>query len=256
MKQLVCLHAALAGTGKTHIIANLAVQLMLRGYHVGVLDTDMINPGQHTLFNLPRQTIRQTISDYVCDKATLEACLYELTPQLQETVPEIADGGGTLHLIPASPAPRQRNRIISDGYAINLLIDAMHKLIDDHKFDFLLVDTAPGYEHKKLLTACTANLLLVTATPDQQHLAHTAFLMDKIRRVHEPSMALVMNRTQSDVLHPTECDERYGLAVAACLPESYPLNALNSGSLFTLVQPDHIWSKKIAQLADFVIEAD
>ena len=50
MPKVIAVHSYRGGTGKSNFTANLAAEVALRGYRVGVVDTDMPSPGIHNLF--------------------------------------------------------------------------------------------------------------------------------------------------------------------------------------------------------------
>ena len=91
MIRMICAHAARGGTGKTQLVANLAVRLAGQGRRVGIIDADLYAPGLHLLFNLGLARADRTLNEYLRGEASLEEAVYPV--------------GGGFQTEPGSPCP-------------------------------------------------------------------------------------------------------------------------------------------------------
>ncbi len=179
----ITLHAFRAGTGKTTLLANIAVSLTQQGKRIGIVDADVHAPGLHILFGLPNP--RPTLNDYLWDEARLD----EIVARFQDDrLP---------HEIIAVPASSQLDdilRMLREGFDCSLLYTGLRALGERHQLDYLLVDTPPGFHSEALIIAIASNLVLITLPPDEQDLAGTLLLLDAIRRRGEPPTFLLLNK--------------------------------------------------------------
>ena len=65
MVKIATFHSFRRGTGRTNLLASLAVLLTQRGKRVGVIDTNMQSPSAHILFKLPDSEIAHTLDNYL-----------------------------------------------------------------------------------------------------------------------------------------------------------------------------------------------
>ncbi len=249
MGKLITIHAFRSGTGKTNIAANLAAQLVARGRRVGLIDADFTSPGLHVLLGLDLAPATPTLNDYLWGQAAIRQAAYPVAPEI--------GGRGSLHLIPASLRADAIMRILREGYDISLLYDGCQELVAGLALDFLILDTQPGLNEETLLCAGISDLLLVVLRPDRQDLDGTAILLDVVRRKFDiPDLALAINLLP-DGLEAAEVrsqvEQMYGTDVAAALPLSHDVAKLGSGGLFSLLYPDHAWSRQIGLLADRIL---
>ncbi len=68
MSKIISIHSFGGGTGKSNLIANLAVLIALQGKRVAIIDTDLQSPGIHALFNINEH--RKTLNDYLWNHKT------------------------------------------------------------------------------------------------------------------------------------------------------------------------------------------
>ena len=81
MAKIVSFNAFLRGTGRSHLMANLATLLAADGKRVGVADLDDSAPTQHLIFGLPEAAMAFTLADSMAGRCRVEQAAYEVTPQ-------------------------------------------------------------------------------------------------------------------------------------------------------------------------------
>ncbi len=63
MTRSIAVHSYKGGTGKTTLVANIAVALALKGRRVGIMDMDLEGPGLHVFFDVDPSQVRFTMND-------------------------------------------------------------------------------------------------------------------------------------------------------------------------------------------------
>ena len=69
------------GTGKTNIIANLAVLIAMSGKRVGVLDADLASSGIRIPLGLDPESSGFALNDYLWGRCEIEQTIYDLSSQ-------------------------------------------------------------------------------------------------------------------------------------------------------------------------------
>jgi len=247
----VSLHSFRGGTGKSNTAANLAAGLAKRGQRVALIDTDIQSPGIHALFGVNPADPEKghfTLNDYIWGRCRVEETAIDVTP------PEIA-GAGNIQLVPSSLKPGEIARVLREGYDVELLSDGLQELSDKLALDTLLIDTHPGLNEETLLSIALSDLLLVLLRPDQQDFQGTAVALDVARKLDVRETYLVINKVLDRLDPPAlqaEVEASFGTPVVAVLPESEDLLALGSAGIFSLLHPDHRFSRAIDGLAERV----
>lgn len=246
MAKIISIHSFRGGTGKSNTTANLATQLAAKGLRVGVIDTDIASPGIHILFRLEEEAMRFSLNDHLYGKCKIEEAAYDVTSRLGKPI------SGKVYLVPASIKPGEIVRFLREGYDPEFLNDGFHKLIDALNLDILMVDTHPGMNEETLLSMAVSDVLVIVMRPDQQDYQGTAVTVEVARRLDVPRLLLVVNKTPS-VFNPdqirAQAEEIYNTEVAAVLPHSDEMMALQSDGIFSLEYPNHPMSGMLRDLA-------
>lgn len=246
MIRTICVHSFRAGTGKTHIIANIAVQMAQRGLRVGIIDADLLAPGMHHLFGLNRDDFVHCLNEFLRGECKLADVVYRLDLGLESGI----------YLVPACNRLTSINLIWQQGYDLDLLHQAMQQLVVEQNLDYLLIDTHPGAnEQYDILTAVSADLLLLTLCEDAQHYEGIDLLLEAIRKIDDSTTYLVINKA----LHQTDLEDmqrqakdRFGLTLLAWLPMSMGILNLGSSGIYSSVVNDEPWVEGISRLVDFI----
>jgi MinD-like ATPase involved in chromosome partitioning or flagellar assembly len=146
-------------------------------------------------------------------------------------------------------------QILSEGYDVALLNDGIRKLIASLELDYLFIDTHPGVNEETLLSIAISDFLFLILRPDHQDFQGTGVTVELARQLDVKDMRLVLNKVLN-IMDPEALREKvesiFSAPVAEVLPLSEEIVQLGSDGIFSLVQPDHPYSKGIAGLADLV----
>ena len=102
MSQIICIHSFRGGTGKSNTTANLAATLAMEGARVGVIDTDIVSPGIHTLLGVTEPDEGQTINDYLWGRCEIADVARDVSSTLGVAIE------GRIFLVPASVGARNQ----------------------------------------------------------------------------------------------------------------------------------------------------
>jgi MinD-like ATPase involved in chromosome partitioning or flagellar assembly len=261
MSKIVSIHSFRGGTGKSNISANVSAQLAKLGHRVGVVDTDVNSPGIHVLFKMDEEDMDMALNDYLWDRCAIEEAAYDVTDRVGKG--EIGATGGQLYLIPSSMNAGEITRVVRDGYDVGLLSDGLRALIGRLNLDYLVIDTHPGLNEETLLSIAISDLLIIILRTDQQDFQGTAVTVDIARKLDVPYLYLVINKAVSSYAHDNykglreQVEGTYDAGVAAILPLSEDVAALQSSSLFSFhLPPEHPATKGIHNIVAIVEAAE
>jgi len=253
MGEILSIHSFRGGTGKSNLTANLATQYALRGFRVGIVDTDINSPGIHVLFGFDESTITRALNDFLWGKASIEQIAYPIH-ETSANSPERAFLRDTrIWLIPSSMRTSEIARVLREGYDVSLLNEGFHSLIDALSLDYLFIDTHPGLNEETLLSFSISDALIVILRPDEQDWQGTAVTVDIARKLEVASLNLVVNKALSrfDFRQvKNEIEAAFGAPVLGVLPLTEDVAANASRNIFSGTHPDHVWSQTIRSIVD------
>ena len=253
MAKIVSIHSFRGGTGKSNITANVAAQFAQRGKRVGVIDTDIQSPGIHVLFQMDEEHMDKALNDYLWGKCAIEEAAYDVSAKIGRGEVVVMSGG--MYLIPSSIRAGEIARVLREGYDVGLLNDGFRALIDRLDLDYLFIDTHPGLNEETLLSVAISDLLIIILRTDQQDFQGTAVTVDVARKLEVPHLYLVINKAISsydpDDLRK-QIQDTYGAPVAAVIPLSEDVAALQSSDIFSLVYPDHPVTERLMEIVSVI----
>jgi len=257
MGKIISVHSFRGGTGKSNLVANLAVNVAKRGNRVGIVDTDIQSPGIHVLFGLDEKSIDKSLNDYLWGQASIDAVAYPLHEIAVPSQPFLKDL--KLWLIPSSIRTEEITRILQEGYNVSVLNQGLHSLMVSLQLDYLFIDTHPGINEETLLSIAISHGLIIVLRPDQQDFQGTAVTVDIARQLEVPQMRLVVNKAISRYDHKqikTDIESIYDVPVAGVLPLSEDVASNESKNIFSILYPEHPWSKVLQNIAEEVVNFD
>jgi MinD-like ATPase involved in chromosome partitioning or flagellar assembly len=259
MGKIVSIHSFRGGTGKSNITANLAAQAALKGYRVGVVDTDIQSPGIHVLFGLNEANMGHTLNDYLHGKCEMEEVAYPIGEHVTEEPGCKQLAGKALWLIPSSINSREIAEVLKRGYDVNILNKGLKSLRKGLNLDYLFIDTHPGLNEETLLSIALSDVLLIVLRPDQQDFQGTAVTVDIARGLDVPKLLMVINKALLTRYDPQQIqnyvEQLFNGTVAGVLPLSEDMADLQSRDIFSLRYPEHPWSKGLADVVGHILTA-
>jgi MinD-like ATPase involved in chromosome partitioning or flagellar assembly len=257
MGKIVSVHSFRGGTGKSNTAANLAAQAALRGKRVGVVDTDIQSPGIHVLFGLDETNMGSTLNDFLHGKCEIEDVAFSVGDKAADVEGRKKLAGRDLWLIPSSIRGREISRVIREGYDVNRLNEGLQTLIEKKNLDYLFIDTHPGLNEETLLSIAISDILLVILRPDNQDFQGTAVTVDIARSLDVTNLLLMVNKAVPNKYDYNDLKqqiaESYKASLTGVLPLNFELADNASKDLFSLLFPDHPWSKELVKVAKAVL---
>jgi non-specific protein-tyrosine kinase len=172
----VLVTSAVAGEGKTTVVANLGVALAESGQRVLLIDVDLRQPGLHDLFGLARSP------------GLSEALIAD-----QGEVPRVATAVPDLFLLPAGEPPPNPAEFVASARLARLLERAREQA------DYVLVDSPPVTavsDAAILATLVDGVVLVVSAGRTKRELAQRA--RDQLEHVGAHLLGAVLNNARLD----------------------------------------------------------
>ncbi|MET9606790.1 MinD/ParA family protein [Streptomyces sp. NPDC006512] len=226
MTRTIVVHSHRGGTGKSSVLANLALLLAAGGHRVGAVDTDLQSPTLDLLFGLPPGA--GSLADYLLGRCEIE------TAARRTGVPG-------LYLVPARTGTAALRELMTTGYDVGLLPEGFDRLARHHALDVLLLDTHAGLNNESVTAMGSADVVLIMARADRIDLSgveETIALVGRLacRRVLVLSMA-PEGIDREDVRRRAE--DVYGAPLAGVLPYVPEMAALYGERIFVDAHPGH-----------------
>ncbi|RSS81788.1 MinD/ParA family protein [Streptomyces sp. WAC06614] len=225
MARTIVVHSHRGGTGKSTVLANLALLLAAGGRRVGVVDTDIQSPTLDLLFRLPPG--EGSLTDYLLGRCEIETAVQRAAPGL--------------YVVPARTGTKALREIMATGYDVGLLPEGFDRLARTYVLDDLLLDTHAGLNNETVAAMASADTLVIMARADRIDLSGV-----------EESIALAgrlpCRRTLVMCMAPAGIDrdrvrrlaeEVYGTPLAGILPYAPEMAALYGERIFAEAHPDH-----------------
>ena len=248
MAKSVAVHSFKGGTGKSTITANLAVALVGLGKRVGVMDMDLEGPGLHVIFNIDPEEVRYTLNDVLMDAVRPEQAAINMNERLG------LNGGGQLLFSPASVKVSEMLRTLRTGFEVESFSNAVSKVEDYFKLDYLLIDTHPGLENDTLLAMSVCDHLMIVSRVDQQDIFGTGVMVEIAGTLEKPAHLVVnmipagMRASDASKL-AQNIGQHFKVDVMGWFPFSEEVQGSLSKSVFILTSPKHQFAERFQELA-------
>lgn len=221
------------GVGKTTMSVNLGIALAQAGKRVCIVDLDLsFGDVAITLQIVPEHTIADAAeSEDTLDYSMLQTLL---TPY-----------DSHLSILAAPTQPEGRDRISPS--LVRAIIDTLR-----HHFEFVIIDTPPGFDDHVLGAFDETDECIVVVTLDVPTIKNTKVALETLDLLHlvRQKRHLVLNRADEEVgLSKENVESILGLPVSVALPSATAVaSGTNHGQPIVLSKPDHPVSKGILGL--------
>jgi pilus assembly protein CpaE len=222
------------GVGKTTMAVNLGLALSRGENQVCVVDLDLsFGDVAITLQLVPKHTIADAAeSEDDLDFSMLQTLLTRFDPSLS--------------ILAAPTQPEGRDRISPN--LVRRVIETLRS-----NFDFVIIDTPPGFDDWVLGAFDETDECIVVATLDVPTIKNTKVALETLDLLHlvRNNRHLVLNRADEEVgLSRENVEGILNMKVAVALPSATAVaNATNHWQPIVLSKPDHPVSKGITALA-------
>lgn len=260
-EKIVSIHSFRGGTGKSNTTANLASQVAMQGYRVGVVDTDIQSPGIHVLFGLDEGSMEHSLNEFLYEGVPIKEIAYSIGEHAADNPAEGRQqlAGKDIWLVPSSINTSDISKVLREGYDANMLNEGMQNFIKELDLDYLFIDTHPGINEETLLSLSVSDFLILIMRPDNQDFQGTIVVTDIANMLDVPHIFLAVNKVLSkfDFEQVKEAIEtEFNHRVAGVMPLTEDLVELASADLISLKLPDHPWSVALKGIVQAIIDAD
>ncbi|MFZ3469044.1 AAA family ATPase [Streptomyces sp. 4.24] len=225
MTRTIVVHSYRGGTGKSSVLANLALLIAAGGRRVGVIDTDIQSPTLDQLFRLGPGP---SLADYLLGRCEIEAAAQE-----------VALPG--LYVVPARTGTAALRELMTTGYDVGLLPEGFDRLSCHHDLDVLLLDTHAGLNNESVTAMASADVLLIMARADRIDLlgaAETIALTGRLTCRRTLVMSMAPEGVDREAAR-RRAEEVYRTPLAGILPYVPEMAALYGERIFAEAHPDH-----------------
>jgi pilus assembly protein CpaE len=222
------------GVGKTTMAVNLSVALARTGALVCVVDLDLaFGDVAITMQLIPEHTITEAAeSEHDLDFSLLQKLLTR------------HESGLTILAAPTHPEGRD----LITASLVRRVIQTLRR-----NFDFVIIDTPPGFDDQVLGAFDETDDCVIVATLDVPTIKNTKVALETLDLLHlvPTSRHLILNRADEEVgLSLANVEEILGMSVSLSLPSSTAVaSATNHGRPIVQSKPDHPVSKAIDTFA-------
>jgi septum site-determining protein MinD len=271
MTQVLAVNAFRRGTGTTHVAANLAALFAEAGQRVGLIDADLQGPSQHFLFNVEPEQMSGSLKDFLLGESALQATTINLSGANPSSEPLgilIPPDSGQNGIAQSSPDPiriyfvpstsdsfQPTKRSLFDG-DFGRLSDGIQALSSQLALDILILDTPAGIGEETLQMLALCDRLFVVLTLDHREVQGSSITIDVAPKLNVSQTQVVVNKAPADydrISVRRQISEGYGCDVAAILPYSDEIAALESRALFAQRYPQHAATWAIRRLAQSIL---
>lgn len=249
MPKIISFHSSRRGTGKSNIIVNIASLLAKEGMRVGVIDADLQSPSAHILFNLEKEEIEKTWTDFLWGKASVEDIVYDISPAGEEFKE------GKIYFVPASIEVNSIVHTPHEGFEINRVNEGFVNITKAFELDILLVDTYAGISEETIMSLAVSDMLVIVMRLDQQDYQGTGLLIDIGRQFGVEDISLLLNDIPTiydTTLISKQFKENYDCEIFSVLPHSPQMLEFGSRGIFVDHYPENpmteAYRKIIAQI--------
>ncbi|MGW6709586.1 AAA family ATPase [Streptomyces sp. NPDC054956] len=224
MTRTIVVHSYRGGTGKSSVLANLALLIAAGGRRVGVIDTDIQSPTLDLLFRLRPGP---SLADYLLGRCEIEAAAQEVVPGL--------------YVVPARTGTAALRELMTTGYDVGLLPEGFDRLSGHHSLDVLLLDTHAGLNNESVTAMASADVLLIMARADRIDLlgaAETIALTGRLACRRTLVMSMAPEGVDREAAR-RRAEEVYRTPLAGILPYVSEMAALYGERIFAEAHPDH-----------------
>ncbi|MEU7068248.1 MinD/ParA family protein [Streptomyces sp. NPDC051578] len=225
MTRTIVVHSHRGGTGKSSVLANLALLMAAGGRRVGVVDTDIHSPSLDLLFRLAPGA---SLADYLLGRCEIEAAARQ-------------SGVPGLYVVPARTGTAALRELMSTGYDVGLLAEGFDRLAEHYALDVLLLDTHAGLNNESVTAMAGADVVVILARADRVDLSGVEETVSLAGRL-ACRRALVLSMAPEGVDRADarrRAEEVYGAPLAGILPYVPEMAALYGERIFAEAHPDH-----------------
>ena len=244
-KLIITFHSYKGGTGKTLLSANLALIYAMKGGRVCLLDMDLRAPSLFATFENKKKF---WINDYLNNICEIDQVLNDYTPHNNKS--------GNFFVGLANPSTEAMREMSSkdrkwEMQALTRLLAMRNKFAEENSFDYVIVDTSPGFKYSSINNIIVADLALVITSIDKSDLMGTRNMIHDLYELFEKKTGIIVNKVPEGTPPKQIFQKLYSSNFPIIELISCSCEILKSGGncLFTLKNPEHPLTQKLHNLA-------
>ena len=152
----ISVHSYRGGTGKTTFLLNIAGELVKRGKRVLAIDFDLRAPAFQSYFKIKNPDY---LSDYLLNKMDLDEVIIHGEERDKGRIDLIFSSMEFL-----KQHSKQRDKLVRDDTVYLSKLYQLQKEVEG-TYDYLLIDTTPGFFYRSIDSMMISDILLIVATP-------------------------------------------------------------------------------------------
>jgi chromosome partitioning protein len=260
IKKTIALHSYKGGTGKTTLITNLAAYFAQSGLNIGLIDFDLYAPSLSTYF---RKKPSLYVNDLLNDQAEINEIMVDLTAELGLK--------GKFLVGFSSPRKEDVNEIEMKHDskwqlgALRRFLAAKKELFEKYSLDYLFLDTSPGIRYWSINSLATADYLFLLMKDSDMDIEGTRKMVNDIydslsrfgskyyvilNKVPSAFASSSSNLPLEEKAWIAELERVVGVQVVGSIPCFCDIQFSRHEYLFSIKQPNHPFSTRLADLAE------
>jgi MinD-like ATPase involved in chromosome partitioning or flagellar assembly len=256
---IVCIQSFRSGTGKSTIAMNMASHLAVEGYRVGLVTGYRYEPDFLKIFASP-EAVTCGLLDHIEGRCPLDQALYPVGHLARpESAAHRLLSDADLWLAPLVADDTGALRVRKEGLNPVAVNKRLLEIQQAYQFDYLIIDQdMHPYEDYHLLMTSIADCLLVVFRAEAREIEGTVGCVDLAKSMGVPHVMLLPNQTPP-AYHPAEVIKElqgsFGVPFAGVLPFSEDVAEVGFYDVFSLLKPDHDWSKALVSSTQAVLNS-
>jgi cellulose biosynthesis protein BcsQ len=261
--QVIAFHSYKGGTGKTTLVVNLASLLAKNGFKICLLDLDLYAPSLCSYF---AKTPKEYLNGALSGNARLSDVLIDLTPDLS------IDGEFFIGLASPSKEDIQNIEIKRDQKwqlaALRQLLRIKMQLLNENKFDYILLDTSPGIRYWSINALAASDILFMLMKINDMDIVGTKKMIHEIydsltkfgsknylilNKIGGASPIKEYNIEDNIDTLVSEIEQTLGIPVFESIPCYCDLQFTRHEFLSAITRPNHPFSCKIQDIAEKIM---
>lgn len=261
-------HSYKGGTGKTTLITNLAALYANQGKKVCLLDFDLYAPSLGMYFRKKPTTFLNNLLRGDLDRPNGEV---DVASVVTDVSPELGLKGKLLIGF-ASPSKEDISDIEFQHdqkwqlRAIKRFQSFKNQLFEEYEIDCLLLDTSPGIRYWSINTLAMANMLFLVMKTSDMDIEGTKKMVsdiyDVLIRYGKSKYFIILNKIPevaspnglwpdaAELAWAEELQRDIGTQVVGSIPCFCDIQFSKHEFLFAVKHPNHLFSKKVLDLAE------
>ena len=234
----VLFHSSKGGTGKSNLVANLAVALSSKGMKVGVIDMDYAAPGLHVIFELTRRELKFTLDDAIEGRCPSTKAAIDLTKKFG-----VKKGG--LIFIPASHEASSIVSIVRKSYELSAVQKVIDEIVKAYSLDYLLIDSRPGINQFALMAFDVSDVVLLVARLDRQDVSSSQAVVQVAKALAKPVLlvANMIPSEEADTATERKLTQSFNMPLIAMFPYEPDVQMNLSSGILVVKKPAHDFGK-------------